>query len=46
MAHELHRDYVWQSDRNFGFSSVKAIIGNKIFPGLLDRFLARHGYDA
>jgi short-subunit dehydrogenase len=31
---------------NIGFSSVKAIIGNKIFPGLLDRFLARHGSDA
>jgi hypothetical protein len=31
---------------NIGFSAVKAIIGNKIFPGLLDRFLARHGSDA
>ena len=29
-----------------GFSSVKAIIGNKVFPGLLDRYLARHGYEA
>ncbi|MBV8889232.1 MAG: SDR family oxidoreductase [Alphaproteobacteria bacterium] len=25
--------------------SVKAILGNKIAPGLLDRYLARHGYD-
>jgi short-subunit dehydrogenase len=29
-----------------GFPTVKAIIANKIFPGYLDRYLARHGYDA
>ena len=29
-----------------GFSSIKAIIGNKIFPGFLDRYLARYGYEA
>ena len=28
------------------FSSVKAIVGNKIFPGFLDKYLARYGYDA
>lgn len=27
-----------------GLSTVKAIIGNKLFPGLLDRYLARAGY--
>jgi short-subunit dehydrogenase len=30
---------------NVGMSSLKAIIANKIFPGYLDRYLARHGYD-
>jgi short-subunit dehydrogenase len=29
-----------------GFSTVKAIIANMIAPGLLDRYLARKGYDA
>jgi hypothetical protein len=29
-----------------GFPTVKAIVGDKIAPGLLDRFLARMGYDA
>ena len=27
-----------------GRSSVKAIVGNKLFPGLLDRYLAKNGY--
>jgi len=31
---------------DIGFSSVKAIVGNKVFPGYLDRYLGRHGYDA
>jgi short-subunit dehydrogenase len=31
---------------DIGCSSVKAIIANKIFSGYLDRYLARHGYDA
>jgi short-subunit dehydrogenase len=31
---------------NVGFPTVKAIIANKIFPGYLDRYLARNGYDA
>jgi NAD(P)-dependent dehydrogenase (short-subunit alcohol dehydrogenase family) len=29
-----------------GLPTVEAIIANKIAPGLLDRFLARHGYDS
>ncbi len=28
-----------------GISSVKAIVGNKFFPGLLDHYLARVGYE-
>jgi hypothetical protein len=29
-----------------GSSTVKALLGNKVAPGLLDRYLARTGYDA
>jgi NAD(P)-dependent dehydrogenase (short-subunit alcohol dehydrogenase family) len=29
-----------------GMPTVKAIIGNKLFPGLLDHYLARIGYDS
>src|SRR5205823_3520334 len=29
-----------------GGSTVKAILGNKVIPGLLDRYLARFGYDS
>jgi NAD(P)-dependent dehydrogenase (short-subunit alcohol dehydrogenase family) len=29
-----------------GGSSLQAILGNKIFPGLLDRYLAKKGYEA
>jgi NAD(P)-dependent dehydrogenase (short-subunit alcohol dehydrogenase family) len=29
-----------------GFPTVKAIVGDKLFPGLLDRYLARSGYEA
>ena len=29
-----------------GWSTVKAILGNKIMPGLGDRYLARTGYEA
>jgi len=29
-----------------GASTVKAILGNKVIPGLLDRYLARTGYEA
>ena len=29
-----------------GFPTVKAIVGDKLFPGLLDRYLARTGYDS
>src|SRR5206468_2018892 len=29
-----------------GFPTVKAIAANKFFPGYLDRYLARNGYDA
>src|SRR5262249_23648064 len=37
-AHSRRRE-VW-----VGSSSVEAILGNKVFPGLLDRYLARKGY--
>jgi short-subunit dehydrogenase len=39
-AHSRRRE-VW-----VGGSSVKAIIANKVFPGLLDRYLAKNGYTA
>src|SRR5439155_15636709 len=29
-----------------GFPTLKAILANKIFPGYLDRYLAKHGYEA
>jgi short-subunit dehydrogenase len=29
---------------NVGFPTLKAIVGNKIAPGYIDRYLARHGY--
>jgi len=29
-----------------GWPAVKAIVGNKLAPGLADRYLARQGYDA
>lgn len=29
-----------------GFPTVKAIFGNKLMPGFLDRYLARNGYEA
>ncbi len=29
-----------------GFSTTKAIIGNKLVPSFADRYLARHGYEA
>lgn len=29
-----------------GWSTVKAIVGNKLVPSYADRYLARHGYDA
>ena len=29
-----------------GWPTLKAVIANKIFPGYLDRYLAKHGYDA
>ena len=35
------RDELW-----VGLSAVKAIVGNKIIPRALDRYLARMGYDA
>lgn len=37
-AHSRRRE-IW-----VGRSSVKAIVGNKFFPGLLDRYLAKTGY--
>jgi NAD(P)-dependent dehydrogenase (short-subunit alcohol dehydrogenase family) len=39
-AHARHREvYV-------GGSTRKAVLGNKLLPGLFDHFLARHGYEA
>jgi hypothetical protein len=29
-----------------GLPTLKAVIANKFFPGYLDRYLAKHGYDA
>jgi short-subunit dehydrogenase len=31
---------------NIGFPTAKAILANKLVPGYLDRYLARHGYEA
>jgi short-subunit dehydrogenase len=39
-AHQRRREV------NIGFPTVKAIIANKFFPGYLDRYLARYGYDS
>jgi NAD(P)-dependent dehydrogenase (short-subunit alcohol dehydrogenase family) len=39
-AHERRREVY------LGGSTLKAILGNKVAPGLLDRYLARTGYDA
>ncbi len=39
-AHQRRRElYV-------GFPTLKAIVANKAFPGILDRYLAKHAYDA
>jgi short-subunit dehydrogenase len=38
-AHSKHRE-VW-----VGGSTVEAVLGNKLMPGRLDRFLARRGYE-
>jgi short-subunit dehydrogenase len=39
-AHHKRREVV------VGFPSLKAIVANKFFPGFLDRYLAKRGYDA
>ena len=39
-AHQRRREVY------LGGSTLKAILGNKVAPGLLDRYLARTGYDA
>jgi short-subunit dehydrogenase len=39
-AHHRRREYLC------GGSTVKAVWGNKLFPGLLDRYLARSAYEA
>jgi NAD(P)-dependent dehydrogenase (short-subunit alcohol dehydrogenase family) len=39
-AHHDRRE-IW-----VGFSTTKAILGDRIVPGLLDRYLARHGYES
>jgi NAD(P)-dependent dehydrogenase (short-subunit alcohol dehydrogenase family) len=38
--------YARRRDVYFGWSAIGASVGNKLFPGLLDRFLARVGYEA
>lgn len=49
---ELAADAIaWASDHRrrevyVGLPTLKAIWANKLVPGLLDRYLARHGYDA
>lgn len=45
----IARAIVWLSQHprrelSVGFSTVKAVIGNKIAPWYADRYLARHGY--
>ncbi|WP_434743610.1 SDR family oxidoreductase [Micromonospora sp. SH-82] len=45
------RAVVWAADRgtrelNVGGPTWRTRLGNTLFPGLLDRFLARNGYDA
>jgi NADP-dependent 3-hydroxy acid dehydrogenase YdfG len=40
MAHQRRREFT------VGSSAVKAIVGDKFIPGILDRYLARIGYDA
>ena len=42
---------VWAADHDrrelfVGWPTVEAIVGNKIAPGWLDHYLARHGYDS
>jgi NAD(P)-dependent dehydrogenase (short-subunit alcohol dehydrogenase family) len=39
-AENPHRREIW-----VGFSTVKAIVGNALIPGLLDRYLAKAGYN-
>ena len=39
-AHQKRREVL------VGFPAMKAILGNKIIPGLLDQYLGRTGYDA
>ncbi len=39
-AEHPHRREIW-----VGFSTVKAIVGNALMPGLLDRYLAKAGYN-
>jgi NAD(P)-dependent dehydrogenase (short-subunit alcohol dehydrogenase family) len=39
-AHNPRREFY------VGLPTVKAILANKVAPGLLDHFLARHGYDS
>jgi NAD(P)-dependent dehydrogenase (short-subunit alcohol dehydrogenase family) len=42
---------VWTShnyrrEMSVGFPTIKALLGDKIMPGYLDSYLARHGYDS
>lgn len=41
LSHHPHRREVW-----VGASTVGTILGNRLFPGLLDRYLGRTGFDS
>lgn len=43
LHYAAHHD---RRDIEVGFPTVKAILGNRVAPGLLDRYLARKGYTA
>lgn len=36
----------YRSEWYLGFSTFKAIVGNKLFPNFLDRYLGKHGFDS
>jgi short-subunit dehydrogenase len=42
----LYASHHYRREIYVGMPTVEAIIGNKLFPGLLDRYLAHTGYDS
>jgi NAD(P)-dependent dehydrogenase (short-subunit alcohol dehydrogenase family) len=42
----VYAAYARRREIYVGWPTVKAIVANKLAPGLLDRFLARHGYES